>query len=389
MLKAIVGGTVETISSGTIQGGTVLIENGRIKEVGAGLSIPGEADIVDASGMTVTPGLIDAHTHIGTCPEGIPYSMTDENDMTDPSTPQLRILDSIYPFDEAFGEARKGGVTAVQVLPGSANVIGGQGAVIKTRGLVVDEMAVLAPSGMKAALGENPIGVYKEKNQLPTTRMGNAACMRNTLQEAFNYKAAKEHWLAKKDEDKDPFDIKPGMEALLPVVEKKMPLRVHCHRADDIATAIRTAEEFGIELTLEHCTEGHLIPDYLASKKVMAAVGPTLSCRPKIELRHMTWDTLKVFSERAIHFCIITDHPVTPVHSLMLCATMAHRAGLSREEALRAVTLSSAEHLGLEARMGSLEPGKDGDIVLWKGDPFDARTEVAITFIDGVEVYRA
>ncbi|WP_241760504.1 amidohydrolase [Dethiosulfovibrio peptidovorans] len=380
---------METISSGTIQGGTVLVENGRIKAVGAGLSIPIEADIVDASGMTVTPGLIDAHTHIGTCPEGTPYSMTDENDMTDPSTPQLRILDSIYPFDEAFGEARKGGVTAVQVLPGSANVIGGQGAVIKTRGLVVDEMAVLAPSGMKAALGENPIGVYKEKNQLPTTRMGNAACMRNTLQEAFNYKAAKEHWLAKKDEDKDPFDIKPGMEALLPVVEKKMPLRVHCHRADDIATAVRTAEEFGIELTLEHCTEGHLIPDYLASKKVMAAVGPTLSCRPKIELRHMTWDTLKVFSERAIHFCIITDHPVTPVHSLMLCATMAHRAGLSREEALRAVTLSSAEHLGLEARMGSLEPGKDGDIVLWKGDPFDARTEVAITFIDGAEVYRA
>ncbi|PIE55335.1 MAG: amidohydrolase [Dethiosulfovibrio peptidovorans] len=338
--------------------------------------------------MTTTPGLIDAHTHIGACPEGMPYSMTDENDMTDPATPQLRILDSIYPFDPAFEEAREGGVTTLQVLPGSANVIGGQGAVIKTVGSVVDAMTVAAPSGMKAALGENPIGVYKKRDQLPTTRMGNAAIMRNSLYQAINYKANKIHHENKKDDDKEPFEIKPDMEAMLPVLEGAMPLRVHCHRADDIATAIRTAEEFGIHLTLEHCTEGHLIAEYLASKKVMAAVGPTLSTRPKIELRHMTWNTLKVFADRGIHFCIITDHPVIPVQALILCATMAHKAGLRRDQALRAITLSGAEHLGLEGRLGSIEPGKDADLVLWDGDPLDARTHVSMTLIDGKIVYR-
>ncbi len=386
---AITGGTIETVSSGRIEKGTILIEGDKIKAVGTDLRIPEGAEIFDASGMTVTPGLIDAHTHIGACPEGMPYSMTDENDMTNPLTPQLRILDSIYPFDEAFAEARRGGVTTVQVLPGSANVVGGQGAVIKTFGTVADQMTVLAPSGMKAALGENPIGVYKEKNQLPTTRMGNASCMRSSLQDAVNYKRQKDHALTQKDDSKDPFEIKLDMEAMLPVIEGKMPLRVHCHRADDIATAVRIAEEFGVRLTMEHCTEGHLIADYLAGKNLMAAVGPTMSCRPKIELRHMTWDTLRVFAEKGIHFCIITDHPVTPVHSLILCATMAHKAGLSREQALRAITLSGAEHLGLENRLGSIEPGKDGDLVLWKGDPFDARTGVSSTFINGVEVYRA
>lgn len=385
---AITGATVYTVSSGEIGNGTVLIDEGKIVAVGKDLEIPSGVDLIDGKGCTVTPGLIDAHTHIGACPEGMPYTMTDENDMTNPSTPQLRILDSIYPFDEAFEEARKGGVTTVQVLPGSGNVIGGQGAVIKTFGLVVDQMAVMAPSGMKAALGENPIGVYKEKHQMPTTRMGNAACMRGTLQEAINYKRQKDHNESKK-EDKDPFEIKLDMEALIPVIEGTMPLRVHCHRADDIATAVRIAEEFGVKLTIEHCTEGHLIADFLADKRAMAAVGPTFGCRPKIELRHMTWNTLKVFADRGIHFCIITDHPVTPVHSLMTCATMAHKAGLSREQALRAITLSAAEHLGLEDRLGSIEPGKDADLVLWNGDPFDTRTEVRATFIDGKMAYQA
>lgn len=386
---AIKGATIYTISSGNIEGGTVLIEDGKITAVGKNLEVPSDATVIDGKGCTLTPGLIDAHTHIGVCPEGIPYSMTDENDMTNPSTPQLRILDSIYPFDEAFKEARKGGVTTVQVLPGSGNVVGGQGAVIKTIGSVADRMAILAPSGMKAALGENPIGVYKEKNQIPTTRMGNASCMRAALQEAVNYKNQKAHNGSKKDDDKEPFEIKLDMEALLPVIDRSMPLRVHCHRADDIATAIRIAEEFDVKLTMEHCTEGHLIADYLAEKKVMAAVGPTFSCRPKIELRHMTWDTLKVFADKDIHFCIITDHPVTPVHSLMTCATMAHKAGLTRDQALRAITLSAAEHIGLEDRLGSIDPGKDGDLVLWRGDPFDTRTEVEATLIDGKVVYRA
>ena len=384
-MKAIINGKIETVGNGTIEGGTILINGGKILSISREADIPENAEIFDAAGMTITPGLIDAHTHIGACPDGMPYSMTDENDMTDPSTPQLRILDSVYPFDEAFKEARAGGVTALQILPGSGNVIGGQGAVFKTAGNVIDDMLVMAPSGMKAALGENPIGVYKEKNQMPSTRMGNAACMRKTLQEAVNYMAQKEHAMNK--EEKEPFEIKLDMEAMIPVIKKEIPLRVHCHRADDIATAIRIAEEYDLKLTLEHCTEGHLIADHLAGKKAVAAVGPTLSTRPKIELKNMTWDTLRIFAEKKIHFCIITDHPVIPVQSLLLCATLAHKAGLTRDQALRAITLSAAEHLGLEDRLGSLENGKDADLVIWGGDPFDVRTEAVMTLINGKEVY--
>lgn len=382
-MKAIINAKLETVTNGTIERGTILIDGKKILSVGAKVDVPENTEIYDAEGMTVTPGLIDAHTHIGACPDGMPYSMTDENDMTDPTTPQLRILDSVYPFDEAFKEARTGGITCLQILPGSGNVIGGQGAVFKTTGIVVDDMLVKAPSGMKAALGENPIGVYKEKNQMPSTRMGNAACMRKTIQEAVNYLEQKEHSMSK--EEKEPFEIKLDMEAMVPVIKKEMPLRIHCHRADDIATAIRIAEEYDLDLTLEHCTEGHLIADYLAGKKAMAAVGPTLSTRPKIELKNMTWDTLRVFAEKDIHFCIITDHPVVPVHSLLLCATLAHKAGLTRDQALRAITLSAAEHLGLEKKLGSLEKGKDADLVVWEGDPFDARTEAVMTMINGVE----
>lgn len=384
-MKAIINARLETVSNGTIERGTILIDGKKILSINDKVEVPENAEIYDAEGMTITPGLIDAHTHIGACPDGMPYSMTDENDMTDPTTPQLRILDSVYPFDEAFKEARMGGITSLQILPGSGNVIGGQGAVFKTTGRVVDDMLVMAPSCMKAALGENPIGVYKEKNQMPSTRMGNAACMRKTIQEAVNYLEQKEHAMNKKE--KEPFEIKLDMEAMIPVIKKEMPLRIHCHRADDIATAIRISEEYDLNITLEHCTEGHLITDYLVEKKAMAAVGPTLSTRPKIELKNMTWDTLRVFAEKGIHFCMITDHPVIPVQSLLLCATLAHKAGLTKDQALRAITLSAAEHLGLEKQMGSLEEGKDADLVVWGGDPFDARTEAVMTMINGVEVY--
>lgn len=363
----------------------ILIKDGKIAAVGA--VDPREADgaeTVDLSGFRVTPGLIDAHTHIGVCPEGFPASFVDDNEMAEPVTPQLRSLDALYPQDVAFQDALAGGVTCAQALPGSANVIGGQGVVVKTRPDIVDRMAILPCSGMKAALGENPVGVYKPKDKLPFTRMGNAAVMRGALVQAQNY-LSKRNDAEKKEE---PFERDLGMEALSSVLGGGMAFRVHCHRSDDIQTAVRVAEEFGLRYTIEHCTEGHLIAPWLAERRVFAAVGPTLSSRSKIELRNKTWDTPLVLWKAGVHFCLITDHPVIPIEHAIVSAALAVKAGLPPDEALRGVTLYGAEHLGLEGRMGSIEPGKDADLAVWDGDPLDARAHVVATWIDGEIAYR-
>jgi len=383
-MKAFINGKIETISAGMIEDGVILVENGKILEVGSDLTIPPEAEVIDVEGKYVTPGLIDAHTHIGAFEQGVPESFTDGNEMTSPITPQLRIIDSITPQDSAFEDALSGGVTCVQTLPGSANVIGGQGAVIKTHGTVVDEMIVLAPSSMKAALGENPIGVYKEKKVLPTTRMGNAACMRDALIKVQNY-IEKEMEASEKDKLHER-DL--TWESLVPVLEGEIPLSIHAHRADDIATAVRISEEFGLSYTIEHCTEGHLLAEYLGKKHLRAAVGPTLTSKPKLELRNKSWDTLKKLLDAGCHVCIITDHPVIPVEHLALCASLAYRAGLTREDALKCITLYAAEHLGLENRLGSIEKGKDADLAIWDGDPLDSRSSVVMTMIEGEVVYQ-
>lgn len=361
----------------------VLVRGGRIEQTGRGLSSP-DAEVEDLKGAFMTPGLIDAHTHIGVCPEDFPQeSMSDDNDMVDPITPQLRALDALYPMDTAFDDALSGGVTCLQALPGSANVIGGQGVVVKTRPDIVDRMALKPCSAMKAALGENPVRVYRAKDKLPTTRMGSAALMRGALLGARNYMAKR----ADAEKKGEPFDQDLGKEALAAVLRREMPLRVHCHRLDDIQTAVRIASEFGVDFSIEHCTEGHLIAPWLAEKKIYAAVGPTLSSRSKIELKHLSWKNPVELWRAGVHFCLITDHPVIPIANAITCAALAVRAGLPPDEALRGLTLYAAEHLGLANRMGTIEAGKDADLALWDGDPLDARTHAVRVYIDGRQAW--
>lgn len=388
-MKAILAGALETGLGTVLSNVTVFIDKGKITDILEGLDPKNADEVIDASKEITTPGLIDAHTHIGTHCEGFPAGMADTNDMVNPVAPQLRILDAIYQDDTAFFDALAGGVTCVQTLPGSGNIIGGQGAIIKTatkcgdQKKTVDQMVVKAPSCMKAALGENPIRIYKEKQKLPNTRMGNAALMRQAFVDAENYR----NKMIQARGKNEPVERNLQHEALLPVLDGDMPLCVHAHRCDDIATAIRIASEFSISYTVEHCTEGHLIAPFLAEKNIYAAVGPTLTGRSKTELRNKTWDTPVILWKAGVHFCIITDHPVVPLEHLSVCLSLAVRAGLPREEALKAVTLYAAEHLGIADRVGSIEKGKDADLVIWDGDPLDTRSRAVRTIVDGETAY--
>jgi imidazolonepropionase-like amidohydrolase len=383
--KYLVGGTVLTGTGETLVGATIILDGGKIAQVGVESPVPKEAEVFDLKGKIITPGLIDAHVHMGTFNEGFPEGFSDGNEKVEPLTPQLRVLDALYPDDTSFPDALAGGVTCVQSLPGSANVIGGQGMIVKTKPDVIELMTVRAPSAMKAALGENPIRVYTALKKAPNTRMGVAALMREAFVKAQNYRAKMEAAKAKNDA----FDRDLAMEYLLPVLDRELPFRVHCHRVDDIQTAVRVAEEFNLDFTLEHCTEGHKIAPWLARKKVRAAVGPTLATKSKIEVRNKTWNTPRIFWENGVHFCIITDHPVVPIEHLSVYASLAVRAGLPAEEALKGITLYAAEHLGIADRVGSIVAGKDADIAVWDGEPLDSRSRVVKTFVNGELVYEA
>lgn len=383
-MRAIVRGKIYTMAGSILDGGTVLIEVGKIAAVGADLSIPADAEVIDARGGCVLPGIIDAHTHIGIFEEGIGFEGADGNEMTSPATPQLRALDAINPLDPAFAGAIAGGVTSLMVAPGSANVIGGQVLAMKTWGRVVDDMVLKEPLGLKVAFGENPKGVYSGQKKSPSTRMAVAAILRENLISAANYLEKQEK--AKGDEEKAPErDLK--LEALARVLRKEMPLRAHAHRADDIITAIRIAEEFGVNICIEHCTEGHLIADFLAEKGVPAIVGPTLGTRPKVELANTSFRTPGLLFRAGVKVALTSDHPVFPVQQLPIQAALAHKDGLPEEEALKAITINAAQIMGLSQRVGSLAPGKDADIVIFSGHPFHWRTQVVKTFVDGEIVY--
>jgi imidazolonepropionase-like amidohydrolase len=362
---------------------TIAIAGGKILEIGENIKPPSDAETIDLKGFTVTPGLIDAHVHIGVCSEGFPPEMDDTNDMVDPIAPYLRTLDAFNPNDIAFMEALAGGVTCVQILPGSGNVIGGQGVIVKTKQDVIERMVLREPSCMKAALGENPVRVYTPKGKLPTTRMGSAYLMRDAFVRAQNYRS-KHISSVKKDE---PIERDLGMEAIARLLEDDLTLSVHCHRSDDIQTAIRIAGEFDVNYTIEHCTEGHLIAEWLAEKHARVSVGPTFTGKVKMELKNATWDTPRKLWENGVHFCIITDHPVVPIEHLNVCASLAVRAGLPPREALKAITIYAAEHLKIDDRAGSIEPGKDADLAVWDGDPLDSRSTVVRTFINGEQAY--
>ncbi len=389
-MLAIKGGKIYTITKGVIDEGTILIENGKIKSVGKSVKVPEGAEIIDAKGKVVMPGLVEAHCHIGIYEEKIGWAGSDGNEATDPATPHVRALDGIKANAEEGGlvAALETGITTAQILPGSANVIGGLGVVIKTAPKVVtDEMVIRSPSGMKVAFGENPRRVYGvEQKKTPSTRMGVAGVLREWLQKAKNYMEKKE--LFKGQPEKLP-DVDMRLEALELVLKGEIPLRAHAHRADDIATAVRIAEEFGIDISWEHATEGHRIADWIAEKGVPAVWGPSLMARPKWEMRELSFDTPKILYEAGVKFAIQTDAVGSSIAFLPICAGMAVKHGLPYDEALKAITITPAEILGVDDRVGSIEKGKDADLRILDGDPLELRTRVEMVIIDGEIVHRA
>ena len=357
----------------------ILCEDGKIAAIGLGLSVPDGCEIVDVSGLRVYPGFVEAHGHIGLDGYGIGYEGQDYNEYGDILTPQLRAIDGIKPGDYAFAEAAAAGVTCVCTGPGSSNVLGGTFAAIKTTGRRVEEMLVRADVAMKCAFGENPKRCYREKGN--SSRMSTAAKLREMLFRAKEYD--RKLRAAGDDESKlPPFDMK--LNALLPVIRGEIPLKAHAHQADDMFTAIRIAKEFGVKLTLEHCTEGHLVADLLAAEHIPMAVGPTFGNASKYELRKKTWETPAILDKAGCTISIITDAPVTPLKFLPLCAGFAVHAGLDPFHALQAITINPAKHIGIEDRVGSIEVGKDADLVVMDGSCFEISTSVAHVFINGV-----
>ncbi|WP_210471354.1 amidohydrolase [Sporosarcina sp. 6E9] len=365
--------------TGKVIEGTIFIKNGKFADIGSTINIPEGARVVDVNSKIITPGLIDVHSHLGLTEQGIGQDGQDVNETSSASTPQVNAIDGINPADTGFEDARRFGVTTVQVMPGSANVIGGEMVVVKTVGKVVDEMIVKNPSGLKAATGENPKRVYGSKGKMPTTRMGLAARLRENLIEAQNYIEDRKTNTCGRDL---------GLENIAKVLRKEIPLRVHAHRADDIATVLRIKKEFGINLTIEHCTEGHQIADFIAQHDVRVSVGPTMSPRSKTELSDKGWNTILTLSEAGIPVSITTDHPVIAIEHLMTSAILAVKNGFSEGKALEAITLNAAKHIGVEDRVGSIEKGKDADFVIWNGDPFDLRSTIETTYIEGKVVYQ-
>ena len=364
----------------TIKNCDILIDKGKIKKINPDIDAKG-AEIFDVSGKVVTPGFIDAHCHVGIYEEAIGDPGADGNEMTDPITPHLRAIDAINPADLAFKDAYQAGITSLLTGPGSGNVIGGQNMIIKTAGSpIIDNRIVLDPAGMKMALGENPKRVYSEQKKSPTTRMANAALLRESLNKAAEYIEKKKN-RDNKDNKGIGFDAK--SEALTMVIKKEIPIRGHAHRADDIATFIRIRDEFDINLVIEHGTESHLIADYIARKKVPIVVGPSLSARVKVELKEITFKTPKILFENGVLFAIMTDAPVLPINSLPLMVGYSIKEGLPWKEGLKAVTSNAAEICGVSNRIGLIKKGMDADIAVFKGDPFSIEGRCVLTIVDG------
>ena len=373
-------GTLHTAVSKETFIADILIDGGKIVKIGKGLYADG-AEVIDATGLQVYPGFVEAHCHIGLDGYGIGYEGHDYNELNDPVTPQVQAIDGINPFDPCMKMAAKAGVTCFATGPGSSNSIGGTFAAIKPVGTRVDNMIVKFPVAMKCAFGENPKRCYQKQGI--SSRMTNAAKIREALNKAKVYKAKIE--AAGDDASKLPaYDQK--SEALIPVLNHEIPLKAHAHQANDIFTAIRIAKEFGVGLTLEHVTEGHMIVDELAKENLPLAVGPTFGHASKFELQNKTWETPGILAKAGCHVSIITDAPVTPLHYLPLCAGLAIKAGMDEYEALRAVTINPAEHIGIADRVGSLEEGKDADVVIVDGCPFDVTGVIKHVLINGEKV---
>lgn len=397
----IINARILTMAGYELENGYILADRGKIIRLAriepghpAGVQFAGlteaeaaDCEVIDARGGYVLPGFIDAHSHAGIWEDSCGFEGDDGNEMTDPVTPHLRAIDAVYHSDRSFAEASEGGVTTVVTGPGSANVVGGQFAALKTFGRSVDEMVLKEPVAMKVAFGENPKTIYHERHQSPMTRMATAAILRETLMKAREYKQMLDDYAKDSEEnDKPDFDMK--LEALLKVLSREIPLKAHAHRADDILTAIRIAKEFNLRITIEHCTEGYLIADRLLEEGIPAIVGPLLTDRSKIELRNQSLKAPGILSRAGVKVAIMTDHPCTPVQYLPLCAAMAVKEGMDETEALKAITINAAEITGIDDRVGSLAPGKDADMVIMDGAPLELKSRVLYTIIDGKVVYQ-
>ncbi|GFZ81951.1 amidohydrolase [Nesterenkonia alkaliphila] len=358
--------------------GALVVTEGKIAKLGPTAKAPRDHERIDAAGAWLLPGFVDAHVHLGVHEQGEGWAGADFNETTDPVTAAVRAIDAINPMDIGFDDALAHGVTTVNVNPGSANPIGGLTVAMKTHGAIVDDMVLRAPSGLKAALGENPKRVYGEQKKTPSTRLGTAFTIRKAFSEA-------REWAAKDSKDRAADLVS---EALAKVLAREIPWRQHCHRADDIATAIRIADEFGYELVLDHGTEAHKLADRIAERGIPVLYGPMMVSRSKVEVRERSPKAPGILAKAGVKVSIITDHPVVPIDFLVNQAALAAKEGMDPQEALRAITINPAEVLGVADRIGSLEQGKDADLVLWEGDPLDTRNRALRTWIEGREVLR-
>ena len=378
-------GVVHPMDAPTIPHGYVQISGRKIVSVGSMDALPDtEDEVLDAKGGHILPGFIDAHCHLGMFGDGVGFEAEDANESSDPCTPHMRGLDGLNPLDRCFEEARQGGVTTVFTGPGSANPIGGQFLAIKTNGKIVDKMRLKEPLAMKFAFGENPKTVFHARKESPMTRMATAALIREHLTKAANYQAQLDKAEGDANVAKPDFDAK--LDALRHTLNGTLDVHSHAHRADDIATAIRISKEFGLNTTIVHGTEGHLIADFLAQEGVNVITGPFMVDRSKPELRSLTTENPAILHRAGIKIAICTDHPCTPVQQLPLCAAFAVRSGLPEEEALKAITINAAEIGGVAHRVGSLTAGKDADIIVTTGHPLDWKSQITAVFIEGTQV---
>lgn len=374
-MKAIINGKILTMEKEDFEIGSILLnDEGKIEAVGI-FDLPENCEIIDAKGKYVLPGFVDAHTHLGIYEEIYPEG-DDTNEMSEPVTPQLRAVDGINIHDIGFNDALKGGVTTVMIAPGSANVVGGTVCIMKTAGKSFNSRLLKDSAGMKVAFGENPKDVYGSDNKMPYTRMGIAALLRETLVGGQNYSKDKE---AEKDLGKDEINR---------VLRNKMPLRAHAHRADDILTALRIAQEFNLKIIIEHGTEAHLTIEELKERDVPVCMGPLLISRAKVELKEKSFKNPGLLQRSGIKVALITDHPETPIDYAVLNAILSVKEGMDPKEALKALTINPAEIMGIEDRTGSIAPGKDGDIVIWNGDPLNIMSKVDLVMIEGNVVYQ-
>lgn len=364
--------TIYPITSQIILNGDVLVVDGKIAQIGKNISITPEMDVFECRGKHLLPGFIDVHTHLGLYDEGTGWAGNDANETVEPITPHIRALDSVHPLDPAFTDAIKYGITTAHVMPGSANVIGGTTSVIKTAGKNIQKMIIQEVAGLKLALGENPKRMHSNGNKESITRMG----IMGMLREAFYH--------AKNSDNIDDLRISP----IIKTLKREIPVRIHAHRADDIISAIRFADEFDLDLRIEHCTEGHLIAEELAGRNLQVSVGPTLTRRSKVELKNKSWSTYRTLAEHGIKVSITTDHPYTPIQYLNVAAAITVREGLAEQTALEGITILPARNLRIDSRVGSIEVKKDADLVLWSHHPFEFLAKPIFTMIDGKIIYR-